>query len=377
MNYCSNFLSGFGCLVFWLPFAAAAEPQPIRIGWIGSITGAVAKFGAFQSATLALEDINAQGGIGGRPLELIFEDGKGEGRSAVLAAQKLLDVDHVTFLLGGHCSPESLPIAPVVESHHALMLASITTTPKLTGAGDNVFRVSPVSTIVGDQIAEHLLKQRGFKRVAIIYEETDYAQPPAERLRDRISAGGGVVTSYDGVQRDSTDFRALLTKIRSQHPDALYIGAQAPDMAQQITRQLLDLGISLPLVGNEITGNAVSGTGSRPEAFEGLVFSEPEFDRTAPKTAAFLQHYQDRFHTGLPLGFWSAEAYDSVRLLAETIGRCGEAVDDVKRCLYATKDYEGVSGRLSIDSHGDGVRTYILKQVRSGKIEVVPPGPGA
>lgn len=109
------------------------------------MTGPLSKYGALQSAQLAEEDINAAIGINGHPLQLIDEDGKGDLKTALTAAMKLVDSDGVKFILGGHCTPESLAIAPFLEREKVIMLAAITSTPKLTSAGDYIFRVTPVS----------------------------------------------------------------------------------------------------------------------------------------------------------------------------------------------------------------------------------------
>ena len=137
-----------------------------------------------------------------------------------------------------------------------------------------------------------------------------------------------------------------------------------------ILQQAKEVSFTPALFGNEITGNAAGSAGERRNLFEGLLFAEPELDVREPRTKAFIERFKKRFKVeALPYGFWSAQAYDAVVLLATTIGRCGERVAKVRECLLEVKDYEGVSGRILINQDGDGVRNYLLKRISNGSPE--------
>lgn len=362
------------CLVILAlaPTNALCEQQkeaPIRIGWIGAMTGPVAKYGAYQAALLAQDDINAAGGINGHPLELVFEDGKCDPKTAVNAAMKLLNVDKVHFIVGGHCTPESLPISSLVERNKALMLAAITSSPKLSTAGDNVFRVTAVSTKGVDLQVPYAAEQMKLKRFAVVSEETDYARPLAEHFQEIFPKTGGEIVASESYSPGESDFRAILTKIKSKSPDGVYLGVQAPDRAILILQQMKDLGMHAAIFGNEITGNAFQSASDKKDLFEGVIFPEPQIDWNAAATHDFVERFKKRFNVeSLPFGFWSAEAYDAVRLLAKMLGECGNDVEKVKHCLYQVKNYPGISGSIGIDTNGDGIRTYLLKTVRKGEI---------
>lgn len=349
--------------------AFSDDLAPIKVGWIGAMTGPLAKYGAFQSAQLAQDDVNKSGGINGRRLELIFEDGKGDGKNGANAAQKLISIDKVNYILGGHCSPESLAIAPLAERNKVIMLASITSNPKLTEAGDYIFRLTAVSTRHSELIAPYTMNKKGLKLFAIIHEETDYAQPPAERLAELVKGNGGQVVEFQSYHPGETDFRSIITRIKSKNPEALYLGVQSPDAAILFLRQLKEQGVEVTLLGNEITGNAVPPDPNEALLFEGMIFAEPAFDQDRPITKEFINRFKSGFSVkSLPYGFWTAEAYDAVQLLASVIARCGDTVEDVKKCLYEVKDYQGVSAPVSIDSNGDGVRDYVLKVINNGRV---------
>ncbi len=342
--------------------------ESINVGWIGPMSGATAKYGAFQAATLAEEDINRAGGINGKKIKLIFEDGKGGGLSAVMAAQKLVNIDKVKYILGGHSSPESLAIAPILEKAHVIMLAAITSSPSLTKAGDYIFRATAVSTIVAELLAPYAIEKLGLKRIAILYEETDYARPQAERFAELLSEHNAPAIDIQSYNPSETDFRTILSKFKIKKIDGLYVGVQSPDRALLILQQIKVLGLKAQLFGNEITGNSVSAYLDSRDLFEGLIYAEPPFNQDSNNTSAFINRFKKRFNTdSLPFGFWTAEAYDTVNLLAQVISECGDNVDKVKDCLYKIKDYDGVSAPISIDENGDGVRKYVIKQIRNGK----------
>lgn len=335
------------------------------------MTGPGAKFGAWQAAQIAVEDINREDGINGRPFKLLAEDTHCDGPTAVTAAKRLLDVSHVKFLLGGHCSPDSVPIAPIAQAHKVLMLAAITTTPKLTNAGDYVFRLSPVNLAGAEILAPYLRKTLGVKRIAIIHEETDYAAPPAERLAELFKKLGGEVVALESFDPGMTDFRSMLLRIKRKNPDGLYLGTQAIDSGELIVRQLTELKIEMSLFGNEAVGGLARKESAENPKFNGLVYAEPVFDLSNPSTQAFISKFKKKFGTDLPYGIWTAEAYDSVTLLASLLRKYGEDVEQIKKALYQLKDYHGASGVLSIDKNGDGIRQYRLKRISNGVEQVI------
>ena len=170
--------------------------EPVRIGWVGSITGKLSKWGAFNASKLAEEEINQAGGINGRPLEIIYEDAKSEGKEAVNAFSKLVSVDQVKFVIGGTCTPETMPIAPLAERHKVVLLAVITSNPYLTTAGDYVFRLTYRSIDAAEYLANIAAKQDQGKLFGVLYEESDYPRPQAEKFKEVLDKAGMTPARY-------------------------------------------------------------------------------------------------------------------------------------------------------------------------------------
>ncbi len=358
-------------VIFGASASFADAPEPIRVGWIGAMTGAVAKYGASEAATLAMEDINRDGGINGRPLKLEFQDGRCQAKDAIDATNSLIQFNKLRFIVGGHCSSESLAIAPIVERSGALMIAAITSSPKLSDAGDRIFRVTAPNVRGVDLLVPHILTKRSERTVAVVYEETEYAEGLAIYFVKSFTDKGGKVPLQMGYKLGEADFLSFVTKVRGSGADAVYLSAQSPDSAIQFLVKARQVGLQIPVFGNEITGNSLeSATPDQRALFDGVLFAEPRLAKDSARTKRFVDDYKKRFGVSrLPNGFWTLEAYDAVRVLADAIGRCGDDVEKVKQCLYKLSGYEGVSGPISFDVNGDGVREYGIKVITKGVIE--------
>jgi branched-chain amino acid transport system substrate-binding protein len=245
---------------------------------------------------------------------------------------------------------------------------AITSSPKLSALGDYVFRVTAPNTAGAELLIEHV-RSKGFPKVAIIYEETEYAQGLGEFFRAEAEKAGISVTYYNSFSPGETDFRSMVTKLRGSGAEALYLSPQSPDGTIGILRALKEQNVSIPVLGNEIAGNTVKAAGGSATFFENMVFAEPEFNSNSTEVKTFEERYKKRFNVpALPYGFYTCEAYDAVRVIAHIIKTCGADADLAKRCLYELKDYKGLSGRIAFDKNGDGIRRYVLKKIVNGQI---------
>jgi branched-chain amino acid transport system substrate-binding protein len=340
-----------------------------RVGWISDLSGPQAKYGAYEAAKLAMNEVNQSGGINGKPLEIIFEDGKCNGQTAVSAMNKLINVDHVDIVLGGHCSPESVAIAPVAEQNKIIMLASITSTPRLSNAGKYVFRLTPVSTVQSPLMVDVAFNKLGLRNFAIVYELTDYAKPIAQSFKDSFEKDGGVVSVFEGYTPGTSDFRTILSKAKNAHVDGIFLAPQSPDAGMTLLQQIKDLGISARLFGNDAEANQAT-IAKYPNLFENLVAAIPAFDLVNdPVSKKFADAYFAAYNTKtIPYGVWTAEAYDSVNVIADALRKNGDNIEGIANYLSNLSNYVGASGSVSINQSHDGVRTYVLKIVKNGQL---------
>ena len=198
------------------------EQGPFRIGVMESVTGAGVTYGtvSVQSKQLAVDEINAAGGINGRMLELIVEDSKCNAQDAITAYNKLTDVDGVKIILGTSCSGAMLGAAPLAEKEGVVMFSGLATNPDIAEAGDYIFRTSLSDATVGVDTG-NVLWADGIRRLATINESTDYAEGLRRTTTAHFEKLGGQIVAAESYPTDTTDFRTQLTKLLSANPDAL------------------------------------------------------------------------------------------------------------------------------------------------------------
>ncbi len=194
------------------------DTGPIKIGFIGPLTGDAAAYGAdtIEAAKIAQDEINNSGGINGRQIKIIQEDGKCQAKDGLSAAQKLITVDQVKFMVTSSCSGELLGYSNIAEQNKVLVLNSLASSPKITTAGDYIFRNDPNDNDGGKQLADLVTKK--YKKVAVITENTEFSQGIKQVFVDTFTRNGGIVVSDEVYAPESTDFRSIVLKIKDTNP---------------------------------------------------------------------------------------------------------------------------------------------------------------
>ena len=223
------------------------EDQPFRIGVMESVTGPGETYGnvAVRAKQMAVDEINAAGGIDGRMLELIVEDSKCSAQDAITAYNKLTDVDGVKIILGTSCSGAMLGAAPLAEEEGVILFSGLATNPDIANAGDYIFRTSMSDAQLGIDTG-NVLWVGGIRRLATISESTDYAEGVRRTTSDRFEELGGEIVAAERYSSDVTDFRSQLTKLLGENPDAIHIAAQAEFSGGTVVKQLRGAGLHRP-----------------------------------------------------------------------------------------------------------------------------------
>lgn len=347
-----------------------AQPQTIKLGFVGPLSGSAALYGTedLNAARLAVKEINAKGGINGKQIELIVEDGKCDGKTAVTAAQKLINVDKVKIILGGTCSGETLAIAPIAEKSEVLLFSSFSSSPEITNAGSFVFRNSPTDVDNAAGTAR-LAVQNGVQSIAIIAENTDYAQAWKNVFVKTFTEQGGTVLVEETYSPDETDFRTSITKILAAQPEAILIVPQGIK-GGLVAKQLSEQGYTGELYGNVVFANT-DMLDNYGEHIEGLYFADAA-QLDTPQGIAFLNAYEKEYGKKPGLDFYAGMRYDSVRIIANAIRDVGYDANKIKDYLYNLPEYNGVTGTYRFDKNGDLVGgRFSNKQIINGKVRVI------
>ena len=344
--------------------------EPIKIGVILPLTGDAATIGESlkNTITIAIEEINGSGGVENRLLEMIYEDGKCGGLASASAAQKLINIDKVKFIIGGACSGETLGSAPIAESSKVVLLSPVSSSPDITNAGDYVFRNFASDASSGNEIAEAII-DIGHKKVAVISEQTDYSQALRKVFEKRFTELSGTITTSETYTTNTRDFRTQLIKIKNTLPDAIYLVPQTPQSGEILLKQIKEVGITIPKFSNEL---ATTDSLVKSGLSEGIIYAEVSFNKDAPASKVFFDKYLVKYKIMDPNTppIYMASTYDAVNLLKEMIEKYGNDSEAVKNGLYKVNNHDGISGSITIDQNGDRVVEYGLKIIENGKAEI-------
>jgi len=341
-------------LIIALSSGGTKESGPIKVGFVAPLTGDAALYGepGKNVIQIAVDEVNAEGGINGRNIELIIEDGKCNGKDATSAAQKLINVDKVQVILGGFCSSESLAMVPIAEKSKVAVFSYGSSAPTLTGISPYFSRVYPSDASQSEVLAKLAYNDKGWKKVAFISEQTDYARGIMDPFIKTFESLGGTVVKEE-YSSDMSDFKTVLSKLKESKPDALFINPQAPAGAVRITNQIRQLKWNIPIMANEILSDPKSYPGdfSFYNGAIGAKFAESSVDT---KFQGLIDKYASKYGTNPPYLNYSQVEYDSVYILRDAllaVGNNGEKISSWLR--NSVKDWNGSSGLVTIRSDGD------------------------
>jgi len=349
--------------------AAAPRPAsgtPILVGHYASLTGPEATFGQSTSEgiRLALKEINASGGIGGRPIELREYDTKGEPKEATLAVTRLVKSDNVVAVLGEVASGLSLAGAPVCQSAGVPMISPSSTNVRVTKVGDMIFRVCFIDPFQGSACAKFATNELKAKTAAILYDQkAPYSEGLAKEFKRAFKKLGGEIVSELTYTGGDGDFTTQLTSIRSRKPDVLFIPGYYTDVGN-IALQVRKLGITCPMLGGdgwdseklaEVAGKAIEGS---------FYSNHYAPDQPDEQVRIFIEKYRADYKGKTPDGL-AALGYDAAMILADSLKRAGSTDGKKLRdAIAATKDYKGVTGMITIDANRDAIKSAVIVEMK-------------
>jgi len=340
----------------------------ILVGEYGSLTGTTATFGQStnNAIQMAFDEINAAGGLLGKKVRVAVEDDQSKPEEAATAVTKLINQNHVVAMLGEVSSSRSLAAAPICQANGIPMISPSSTNPRVTQVGDYIFRVcftDPFQAEVGARIAWEILK---VKKVAILSDvRNDYSVGLQTFFRQHFKGFGGAVVAEQSYSEGDSDFRAQLTQIKSANPEAIYVPGYYTEVAT-IARQARELGIAVPLIGGDGWDSPrlweIGG-----EALNGCYFSNHySVDDPSPAVQKFVADFKKRYNQ-TPDAL-AALGYDAARILADAMKRAGASNGDkVRDALSATKDFQGVTGTITINKERNAVKPAVVLKIENGK----------
>jgi branched-chain amino acid transport system substrate-binding protein len=350
--------------------AARAGTEEILVGEYGSLTGSEATFGqeTHNAIMIAINEINAAGGVNGRKIRVLTEDTQSRPEEAANAVTKLITQHDVVAMLGEVASSSSIAGGTICQANKVPMITPSSTNPGVTQKGDYIFRVCYIDPYQGESMANYLTNKLKVKTAAILIDvKTDYSTGLAKYFEDQFVKNGGRIVAKQSYAKGDNDFRSQLTSVRAAKPDVIFIPGYYNDIGQ-IAIQARDLGIKQPLVGGdgwespkliEIGGKALEG------AFYSTHYIPSDPD---PLIQNFVAKYREQ-HARTPDGL-AALAYDAARVLADAFRRAGTTDGPaVRDAIASTKGFHGVTGTITIgpDRNPQG-KDLVIVEVRNGQL---------
>ncbi|MFA6937289.1 MAG: ABC transporter substrate-binding protein [Treponema sp.] len=339
----------------------SGSSNTIKVGGIFPLSGSVAVYGVEcrNGVNLAIEEINAAGGINGKKIELISEDDEGDSAKTVNAYKKLTTQDGVRMIIGSLTSGCTLAITSLAQANGVIQLAPAATAVPITDAGNYIFRAcytDPFQGKVGGKFAAETLSS---KNAAILYDiGNDYSVGLTDNFVEAYEAAGGKIVAKESYSTGDKDFNAQLTKIKAANPDLVYLPDYYGTVAL-IAKQLRAQGINTPIVGADgwdgLTGNAGE------EVLNGFYSNHYAADSDSPKVQEFVKNFNAKYNKE-PNSF-AALGYDCVYMLKDAIASAGtEDVAKVRDALEATNgDY--VTGHLSFDAKHNPIKSAVMVEI--------------
>lgn len=354
-----------------LPIISAMAEDEIPVGEFASLTGASASFGqsSHKGTELAVEQINASGGVLGKKIRLITEDDQSQAGQPATIVRKLISQDKVVAILGEVASSKSLEAAPICQQNKIPMISPASTNPKVTEVGDYIFRVCFIDPFQGTVMSK-FARGKGWKKIAVLTDvKQDYSVGLAEFFVKDILANGGEIVREQKYSTGDKDFKPQLTSIKAAQPDAIFVPGYYGEVSL-IAKQAKLLGIKVPLLGGDgWVGDSLLKVAGK--SLDGSFFSS-HFSASdkAEKVQNFVTKFKAKY--GEIPDDMAALGYDSAMILADSMRRAGTAESAALRdAIAGTKGFDAVTGMITLDANRNASKSAVILSIANGGFEFV------
>ncbi|HSE97027.1 MAG TPA: ABC transporter substrate-binding protein [Blastocatellia bacterium] len=353
----------------------ALDSPTVRVGIVTSLTGAEAKFGQAQryGYEMALEEINAEGGVLGKKMELVYQDDTSKDEAAMTAVDKLTEDPEIRAIIGAYKSSATFPASAVANRYRVPMLVPSAITDEITRQGyEWIFRVCAPASGYGRAMVEFLTKAAAVGRLAVVYENTQFGSSVARAALEQAPRAGIEIVAFEAYDPGGTDFTPLLTRVKSSSPEAVLFVSYLAD-ATLLMRQAKEIDLN-------------------PKAFTagGAGFSLPDFLRGAGDTAEYTisvtqwtpdskwpgsREWSERFQLRFSYepSYHSVQTYISLKILADAIARAGSLDRTAIRDALRETRMDSIFGPISFDEKGQNDHPVAITQVIGGRFVTVWP----
>lgn len=319
----------------------------IYVGVAGPFTGDNAEYGTMwkRGLDIALEEINAKGGVKGRPIKIVYEDSQSDPKQAANIAQKFVKDERIIAELGDFTTNATWSASPIYQKAGLVQLAFNPSHPELTKPGDFVFQLCPTQATAAIELANLATDKLHAKKIAILYLNTDFGKAVKDNIVSASTAKNVEVVATEAYLPTDKDFKSQLTKVKELNPDVIVLGSYYTDAAL-IIKQSRDLGINSTFIASaSVHSPALFTLGG--EAVNGLITNSVfNFANPGPTLKQFIAKYKEKYGESEPDTF-AVQAYDAIRLIANAAEKSAEKGTITRKSirdeLAQTQNFPGAS----------------------------------
>jgi branched-chain amino acid transport system substrate-binding protein len=356
--------------------STTAASTPFKVGVAGPMTGDYATYGTSHKAgaEIAMEELNAAGGVNGGQVSLAIGDDLGDPKQAVLVAQKYIDDAELVVVDGHQFSGATIAAGAKYESAGLPMISPSATNPDISTLGAYIWRICMTDAVQGEGLANYSVMTLSKQKIAIMYDNSDYGRGLADAYESGVKAAGGTIVGKEQYATGDTDFKAQLTKLKGAGPDLLFLSGYYPE-GSKIAQQARELGMDVQMLGSDgYASDELPKLGGA--AVEGMLVSTFfDYTKDDPAVQKFVEAYKAKYGGGNP-DWFAANSYDVIMLAAQAAKNAGKndrtAINDA---LGTIGTYEGISGPVTFDENGDVIKPLQIVVVQNGALATAPQQP--
>lgn len=353
---------------------ASKDSKTIKVGLDYELSGQVATYGQslVQGIELAFEEINKNGGVLGKQVEIVKADNKSDTSESANVATKLATRDKVVAILGPATSGNTKAAAPVAMQNKVPLISASATADDVTVDSNGKVREYVFKTCFSDSfqgviMAQFVSQDLGKKNAALLIDSTsDYSKGLAKNFKSKFEKLGGTVITEQAYQSKDTDFKAVLTKIKGTNPDVIYLPGYYEEVGL-IIKQARELGLNVPILGGDGYESPKLVELAGKTALNDVYFTNHYSSKdTTPEVVKFRKAFKAKYNKE-PDAF-NALGYDLAYFTADGLKRAGAADSQkLKEALTATKDFKGITGTISIDKNHNPVKSITILEEKNGE----------
>lgn len=349
----------------------AGNSDTIRIGGLAPLTGDASSYGVAvnNGIQMAVEDINADGGINGKQIQYIYYDEKGDPTEAVNAYNKLVQNDQVVAIIGDVTTKPTLAVAQQSQQDNIPIITASATAAEVTLTGPNIFRACFTDPFQGELMASYASEKLGASTVAVLYDMADdYSSGIAEAFVAKAGELGMTVVAEEKYQDGDVDFKSQLTNIKGQNPDVLFLPVYYEDL-RLISAQANEVGVTATLCGADGWDSVLTDNFDSSVLNGGVFCSQYSTESTDERVQDFISTYKEKYE--IDPNMFAVLAYDATYMMATAIENAGSTDSQAIIDAMAALEYDGLTGHMTFDEERNPQKSAVIVSIQDNAYKFV------